>query len=47
MNRRPYSLVAFKVTVVPPDHFALAAGDLVTIDITGIGRLTNPVEQLS
>jgi 2-dehydro-3-deoxy-D-arabinonate dehydratase len=29
--------------VVPPDDFTLAAGDLVHIDITGIGRLTNPV----
>lgn len=31
--------------IVPPDDFALAAGDLVTIEITGIGRLTNLVEQ--
>ena len=30
--------------VVPPDDFTLAAGDLVHIDITGIGRLTNPVQ---
>jgi 2-dehydro-3-deoxy-D-arabinonate dehydratase len=30
--------------VVPPDDFALAAGDVVHIDVTGIGRLTNPVE---
>ena len=29
--------------VVPPDDFTLAAGDIVHIDITGIGRLTNPV----
>jgi 2-dehydro-3-deoxy-D-arabinonate dehydratase len=29
--------------VVPPDDFTLAAGDLVHIDIAGIGRLTNPV----
>jgi 2-dehydro-3-deoxy-D-arabinonate dehydratase len=29
--------------VVPPDDFTLAAGDVVHIDITGIGRLTNPV----
>jgi 2-dehydro-3-deoxy-D-arabinonate dehydratase len=29
--------------VVPPDDFTLAAGDLIHIDITGIGRLTNPV----
>jgi 2-dehydro-3-deoxy-D-arabinonate dehydratase len=30
--------------VVPPDDFALAAGDLVSIDVTGIGKLTNLVE---
>lgn len=29
--------------VVPPDDFTLAAGDLVHIDIAGIGRLSNPV----
>jgi 2-dehydro-3-deoxy-D-arabinonate dehydratase len=31
--------------VVPPDDFTLAAGDTVHIDITGIGRLSNVVEQ--
>jgi 2-dehydro-3-deoxy-D-arabinonate dehydratase len=31
--------------IVPPDDFALATGDLIAIDITGIGRLTNWVEQ--
>jgi 2-dehydro-3-deoxy-D-arabinonate dehydratase len=31
--------------IVPPDTFSLASGDQVTIEITGIGRLTNPVEQ--
>jgi 2-dehydro-3-deoxy-D-arabinonate dehydratase len=30
--------------IVPPDDFSLVAGDLVSIDITGIGRLTNFVE---
>jgi 2-dehydro-3-deoxy-D-arabinonate dehydratase len=30
--------------VVPPDDFTLAPGDLVHIDIAGIGRLTNRVE---
>ncbi|MCS6849822.1 MAG: fumarylacetoacetate hydrolase family protein [Gemmataceae bacterium] len=30
--------------IVPPDDFALATGDVVSIDITGIGRLTNVVE---
>jgi 2-dehydro-3-deoxy-D-arabinonate dehydratase len=29
--------------VVPPDDFTLVPGDLVHIDIAGIGRLTNPV----
>jgi len=29
--------------VVPPDSFTLAAGDLVEIDILGIGPLRNPV----
>jgi 2-dehydro-3-deoxy-D-arabinonate dehydratase len=31
--------------IVPPDTFALASGDLITIDISGIDRLTNLVEQ--
>ncbi len=31
--------------VVPPDNFSLAAGDVVVIDITGIGQLSNPVDQ--
>jgi len=31
--------------VVPPDDFTLAAGDAVHIDVTGIGRLSNVVEQ--
>jgi 2-dehydro-3-deoxy-D-arabinonate dehydratase len=30
--------------IVPPDDFALAAGDRIHIDITGIGRLTNTVQ---
>lgn len=29
--------------VIPPDDFTLAIGDVVHIDITGIGRLTNVV----
>ena len=29
--------------IVPPDDFTLAAGDVVHIDITGIGRLTNVI----
>jgi 2-dehydro-3-deoxy-D-arabinonate dehydratase len=30
--------------IVPPDDFTLAAEDRVSIDITGVGRLTNTVE---
>lgn len=33
--------------VVPPDDFTLQPGDIVHIDITGIGRLTNCVEHRS
>jgi 2-dehydro-3-deoxy-D-arabinonate dehydratase len=33
--------------IVPPDEFALASGDVVSIDVSGIGRLTNVVEQQS
>lgn len=33
--------------LVPPDDFTLAVGDIVHIDITGIGRLTNPVAMRS
>lgn len=33
--------------VVPPDTFTLAVGDVVHIDVTGIGRLTNRVEHRS
>ncbi len=29
--------------IVPGDHFTLAAGDIVTIDIAGVGTLVNPV----
>jgi 2-dehydro-3-deoxy-D-arabinonate dehydratase len=29
--------------IVPPDEFSLAPGDVVTIDIDGIGSLRNPV----
>jgi 2-dehydro-3-deoxy-D-arabinonate dehydratase len=32
--------------IVPPDDFSLAAGDQVAIDISGIGRLANPVESV-
>jgi 2-dehydro-3-deoxy-D-arabinonate dehydratase len=31
--------------IVPPDNFSLAPGDVINIDATGIGRLTNIVEQ--
>ena len=31
--------------IVPPDNFSLAVGDVIHIDIAGIGRLTNVVAQ--
>jgi 2-dehydro-3-deoxy-D-arabinonate dehydratase len=44
-NSFPHGVILLTGTgIVPPDDFALAADDLVTIDITGIGRLTNIVE---
>jgi 2-dehydro-3-deoxy-D-arabinonate dehydratase len=40
----PHGVILLTGTgIVPPDDFTLAAGDVVHIDITGIGRLTNPV----
>jgi 2-dehydro-3-deoxy-D-arabinonate dehydratase len=45
-NSFPHGAVLLTGTgIVPPDDFSLVPGDLVTIDITGIGRLTNLVEQ--
>jgi 2-dehydro-3-deoxy-D-arabinonate dehydratase len=45
-NSFPHGVLLMTGTgVVPPDSFSLAAGDRVHIDITGIGRLTNDVEQ--
>lgn len=44
--RFPQGVVLLTGTgIVPPDNFTLAAGDRVSIDITGIGRLVNTVEQ--
>jgi 2-dehydro-3-deoxy-D-arabinonate dehydratase len=33
--------------IVPPDDFTLAVGDIVHIDVSGIGRLSNPVKMRS
>jgi 2-dehydro-3-deoxy-D-arabinonate dehydratase len=45
-NEFPDGLVLLTGTgVVPPDDFTLAVGDVVSIGITGIGTLTNSVEQ--
>lgn len=45
-NSFPHGAVLLTGTgVVPPDEFALAGGDIVHIDIAGIGRLTNHVVQ--
>jgi 2-dehydro-3-deoxy-D-arabinonate dehydratase len=41
----PHGVVLLTGTgVVPPDDFTLAVGDIVHIDVTGIGRLTNRVD---
>jgi 2-dehydro-3-deoxy-D-arabinonate dehydratase len=45
-NTFPHGVILLTGTgLVPPDDFSLAVGDVVSIDITGIGRLTNMVEQ--
>lgn len=47
-NSFPHGVILLTGTgIVPPDDFSLAAGDMVSIEITGIGRLTNLVEQLN
>ena len=30
--------------MVPPDAFTLTSGDEIVVEVTGIGRLVNPVE---
>jgi 2-dehydro-3-deoxy-D-arabinonate dehydratase len=46
-NSFPHGVILLTGTgIVPPDDFSLAAGDVVHIDITGVGRLTNVVEQI-
>ena len=45
-NSFPHGVILLTGTgVVPPDDFTLAAGDVVSIEVTGIGRLTNVVER--
>ncbi len=47
-NSFPHGVILLTGTgIVPPDEFALAVGDRVHIDVGGIGRLTNFVEQAS
>jgi 2-dehydro-3-deoxy-D-arabinonate dehydratase len=47
-NRFPHGAILLSGTgIVPPDDFTLHAGDIVTIVISGIGSLTNHVEQHS
>jgi 2-dehydro-3-deoxy-D-arabinonate dehydratase len=46
-NSFPHGAILLTGTgIVPPDEFTLHTGDVVHIDATGIGRLTNIVEQL-
>jgi 2-dehydro-3-deoxy-D-arabinonate dehydratase len=43
-NTFPHGVVLLTGTgIVPPDDFTLARSDQVAIDVTGIGRLANPV----
>lgn len=45
-NSFPHGAVLLTGTgIVPPDDFTLAVGDYIQIDVTGIGRLTNVVDQ--
>jgi 2-dehydro-3-deoxy-D-arabinonate dehydratase len=45
-NSFPHGVILLTGTgIVPPDDFTLVNDDVVEIDITGIGRLTNLVEQ--
>jgi 2-dehydro-3-deoxy-D-arabinonate dehydratase len=45
-NSFPHGVILLTGTgVVPPDSFSLAVDDVIHIEITGIGRLTNVVEQ--
>ena len=45
-NEFPNGVVLLTGTgVVPPDDFTLQVGDFIQIDVTGIGRLTNVVDQ--
>jgi 2-dehydro-3-deoxy-D-arabinonate dehydratase len=43
-NHFPNGVILLTGTgIVPPDHFSLAHGDLVSIEVAGIGKLVNPV----
>lgn len=45
-NEYPDGVILLTGTgIVPPDEFSLANGDVVTMEITGIGQLVNPVVQ--
>jgi 2-dehydro-3-deoxy-D-arabinonate dehydratase len=45
-NHFPHGVILLTGTgIVPPDDFTLLPGDVISIDITGIGRLVNLVEQ--
>ena len=45
-NSFPHGVILLTGTgIVPPDQFTLQSGDVVTIEISGIGSLANPVVQ--
>lgn len=43
---RDFTLLMTGTSIVPPDDFTLIGGDVVEIEIEGIGVLRNPVRQL-
>lgn len=43
---RTFTLLMTGTSIVPPDDFTLRGGDVVDIEIEGIGVLSNPVRQL-
>jgi 2-dehydro-3-deoxy-D-arabinonate dehydratase len=43
---KDFTLLMTGTSIVPPDDFTLKGGDVVEIDVEGIGTLRNPVRQL-
>jgi 2-dehydro-3-deoxy-D-arabinonate dehydratase len=43
---RRFTLLMTGTSIVPPDDFTLEGGEIVEIEIEGIGQLRNPVMKL-